>query len=42
MLRADLAEPGIEVEVEIYGDRFKAIVQVDEPLFDPKNERLRA
>ncbi|WP_455270989.1 GcvT family protein [Rhizobium herbae] len=42
MLRADLAEPGTEVEVEIYGDRFKAIVQADEPLFDPKNERLRA
>ncbi|WP_276120815.1 GcvT family protein [Pararhizobium qamdonense] len=42
MLRADLAEPGTEVEVEIYGDRFKAVVQADEPLFDPKNERLRA
>lgn len=42
MLRADLAHPGTEVEVEIYGDRFKAIVQADEPLFDPKNERLRA
>ena len=42
MLRADLAAPGTEVEVEIYGDRFKAIVQADEPLFDPKNERLRA
>lgn len=42
MLRADLAEPGTEVEVEIYGDRFKAIIQADEPLFDPKNERLRA
>jgi dimethylglycine dehydrogenase len=42
MLRADLAEPGTEIEVEIYGDRFKAIVQADEPLFDPKNERLRA
>lgn len=42
MLRVDLAVPGTEVEVEIYGDRFKAIVQVDEPLFDPKNERLRA
>ncbi|KQY36100.1 FAD-dependent oxidoreductase [Rhizobium sp. Root483D2] len=42
MLRADLAEPGTEVEVEIYGDRFNAVVQADEPLFDPKNERLRA
>ncbi len=42
MLRADLAEPGTEIEVEIYGDRFKAVVHADEPLFDPKNERLRA
>ncbi|WP_438753057.1 GcvT family protein [Pararhizobium sp. O133] len=42
MLRADLVEPGTEIEVEIYGDRFKAVVQADEPLFDPKNERLRA
>ncbi len=42
MLRADLAEPGTEVEVEIFGERHKAIVQKDEPLWDPKNERLRA
>ncbi|SDA45009.1 GcvT family protein [Mesorhizobium qingshengii] len=42
MLRADLAEPGTSVEVEIFGERFKAIVQKDEPLWDPKNERLRA
>ncbi|WP_411032707.1 GcvT family protein [Shinella sp. BYT-45] len=42
MLRADLAVPGTEVEVEIYGDRFKATVEPDGPLFDPENERLRA
>ncbi|GMB80580.1 FAD-dependent oxidoreductase [Shinella zoogloeoides] len=42
MLRADLAVPGTEIEVEIYGDRFKATVQPDGPLFDPNNERLRA
>ncbi|TPN16061.1 FAD-dependent oxidoreductase [Mesorhizobium sp. B2-1-3] len=42
MLRADLAEPGTAVEVEIFGGRFKAVVQKDEPLWDPKNERLRA
>ncbi|TIS77615.1 MAG: aminomethyl transferase family protein, partial [Mesorhizobium sp.] len=42
MLRADLTEPGTTVEVEIFGERFKAIVQKDEPLWDPKNERLRA
>ncbi|WLS02790.1 GcvT family protein [Shinella oryzae] len=42
MLRADLAIAGTEIEVEIYGDRFKAVVQPDGPLFDPNNERLRA
>ena len=42
MLRADLHTPGTELEVEIYGERFKAIVQPDEPLWDPKNERIRA
>lgn len=42
MLRADLSQPGTEVEVEIYGQRFKAQVQPDQPLWDPKNERLRA
>ena len=42
VLRADLAVAGTEIEVEIYGDRFKATVQPDGPLFDPNNERLRA
>jgi dimethylglycine dehydrogenase len=42
MLRADLAEPDTAIEIEIFGDRFKAVVQKDEPLWDPKNERLRA
>ena len=42
MLRADLAIADTEVEVEIFGERFKAIVQKDEPLWDPRNERLRA
>ncbi|WP_313192683.1 FAD-dependent oxidoreductase [Shinella zoogloeoides] len=42
MLSADLAVPGTQIEVEIYGDRFKATVQPDGPLFDPNNERLRA
>ena len=42
MIRADLAEPGTAIEIEIFGDRFKAVVQKDEPLWDPKNERLRA
>jgi dimethylglycine dehydrogenase len=42
MLRADLTEPGTELEVEIFGDRFKAVVQPDGPLWDPANERIRA
>lgn len=42
MLRADLSEAGTEIEIEIFGDRFKAVVQKDEPLWDPKNERPRA
>jgi dimethylglycine dehydrogenase len=42
MLRADLAVPGTKLEVEIYGERCRATVQPDAPLWDPKNERLRA
>ena len=42
MARVDLAEPGTELEVEIYGERFKAVVQEDQPLWDPANERIRA
>ncbi len=42
MLRADLAEPGTEIEVEIYGERCAAVVQPDGPLWDPRNERIRA
>ncbi|MXY32871.1 MAG: aminomethyl transferase family protein, partial [Boseongicola sp. SB0664_bin_43] len=42
MLRSDLAVPGTEIEVDIYGERCKATVQPDAPLWDPENERLRA
>ncbi|MBQ0751243.1 MAG: FAD-dependent oxidoreductase [Roseovarius sp.] len=42
MLRADLAVPGTEIEVEIYGERCRAVVQPDAPLWDAGNERLRA
>jgi dimethylglycine dehydrogenase len=41
MLRADLAVPGTEIELEIYGERRPAVVQPDAPLWDPQNERLR-
>jgi dimethylglycine dehydrogenase len=42
MIRADLAVEGTEIEVEIYGERRKATVQADQPLWDPENERIRA
>jgi dimethylglycine dehydrogenase len=42
MIRADLAHEGTELEVEIYGEKRRAVVQADQPLWDPQNERLRA
>ncbi|MBC6439509.1 MAG: FAD-dependent oxidoreductase [Rhodospirillales bacterium] len=42
MVRADLAEPGTELEIEMYGERYPATVQPDQPLFDPDNESLRS
>ncbi|MEN8840818.1 MAG: FAD-dependent oxidoreductase [Octadecabacter sp.] len=42
MVRADLLAVGTELEIDVFGTRQKAIVQEDEPMFDPKNERIRA
>ena len=42
MLRADLTEPGTQVQVEIFGQKHVATVQPDGPLWDPKNDRIRA
>jgi len=42
MLRTDVSVSGSTVEVEIYGKRHSAVVQEDQPLWDPANERLRA
>ncbi len=42
MVEAPLATPGTALEVEIFGKRCKAVVQEDQPLWDPANERLRA
>jgi dimethylglycine dehydrogenase len=42
MIRAELANPGTELEVEIYGQKCRAVVEQDQPLWDPENERLRA
>ncbi len=40
-VRTDLSVPGTELEVEILGDRCRAVVG-REPLYDPDNLRLRA
>ncbi len=42
MLRSDLNAPGVELEVEIFGTRHRAVVQEDAPLWDAKNARIRA
>ncbi|MFV1529099.1 MULTISPECIES: GcvT family protein [unclassified Phaeobacter] len=42
MVRPELAVPGTELEIEIYGEKYRAVVQKDEPLWDPGNDRLRA
>lgn len=42
MLRADLAVAGTVLEVEIYGEKVRAVVQQDAPLWDPENTRIRA
>ncbi|MEO0653777.1 MAG: aminomethyltransferase family protein, partial [Pseudomonadota bacterium] len=42
MLKSELTTPGTELEVDIFGTRCRATVQPDQPLWDPKNERLRA
>ncbi len=42
MIRTDLAVPGTEIEVDIFGEKRRAVVQPEGPLWDPENERLRA
>ncbi len=42
MLRADLAQPGTMLEVEVFGERLAAEVAGDGALWDARNERLRA
>ena len=42
MLRADLNVAGTAVEVEIFGAKYPAVVQADAPLWDAKNQRIRA
>jgi dimethylglycine dehydrogenase len=40
-VRKDLATPGTQLEIEILGRRYKATV-AQEPIYDPRNERLKA
>ena len=40
MVRPEFSEPGTELEIDILGKTFDAVVIPDSP-FDPKNERLR-
>ncbi len=42
MLKSEVNMPGTAVEVEIFGKRYPATVMDDMPLWDPKNERIRA
>ncbi|MCW1919625.1 FAD-dependent oxidoreductase [Rhodobacter sp. KR11] len=42
MLAVDVNVPGTAVEVDIFGTRYPAVVQADAPLWDPRNERIRA
>ncbi len=42
MLKAEVNQPGMAVEVEIFGVRYPAVVQADAPIWDAKNERIRA
>jgi dimethylglycine dehydrogenase len=42
MIKTELAFEQSTVEVEIYGKKYKAVVQKDEPMWDPTNERLKA
>ena len=42
MVRADCLAVGTALEVDVFGTRQKAVVQEDQPMWDPKNERIRA
>ncbi|WP_341860961.1 FAD-dependent oxidoreductase [Gymnodinialimonas sp. 57CJ19] len=42
MVRADLATPGTELDVNIYGNICKATVTGDRPIWDAENARIRA
>ena len=41
MVQRDCAEPGTRLEIEMYGRRYPATVEPDQPLFDPENLALK-
>ena len=41
-VKTELAVPGTELEIEMYGERYKAVVADGDAQWDPSNERLRA
>ena len=41
VVRAEAAVPGTALAVGIYGRDYRAVVQPDQPLYDPQNTRLR-
>jgi len=42
MVRADCLDVGTMLQVDVFGERHAATVQNDQPMWDPKNERIRA
>ena len=42
MVRADLAKPGAQLEVESFGKLHRAVVQPECAVWDPSNARMRA
>jgi dimethylglycine dehydrogenase len=42
MVQKEFTEPGQKLDIEIYGKRFSATVQKNQPLWDPENKRLRS
>lgn len=42
MVKADVAKPGTQLEIEMYGERYRAVVAEHDAQWDPTNQRLRA
>ena len=42
MVRIERAVAGTQLEIDVFGKRIAAVVQEDQPLWDPENARIRA